>query len=334
MFFTAPAQYLIYAFPDSWVLTAVSAGFLRFLLSANYQWIVIAAIEDQGEKRFSKIRSSGTVGFLLVQLLLFVLTTPSIGIFSSPVETAQAGSIFYAFCIIPALFVPKKRTSPQEFRFNDAVQIVKKKHMLLFFVFSFFFYFAYQVTDNYQGRYFQISHGLNSVFLSWVFAVLLETPFLLATPRIVHRFGIYSLFFFSLSAGVIRFIFFTGSTFGTSLNWMLVFQLPHAILFAAYYMGAVLWLRHTAPGHLYGSVSGLFSIFAQSLGGMAGNLVCGALLHADIGSKLTKFFQVPGGQEKSLDFFPVFLISAILYFLLIPCFIYLKKSYHIHALKS
>jgi len=324
---TIPAQYFLFSFSDDWKITMLFAGILRFLLSANYQWVVIAALEKMGEHNFSKIRSSGTLGFLLVQFLLFILTYPTLNLLKSPLLTGKLGSIFY---IIPLFFLhnlPRERISEQEFKFKDALVHISSKIQIIFFALSFFFYASYQIIDNYNGRYFQLSFGLETVYLSWVFAVLLEIPFLLSVTRIIHKFEFFSLFYLSLIAGIIRFLFLSYSVTGTSLLLLLLFQLPHAILFAGYYMGSIHFFRKTVPVHIYGSVYGLYSIFAMSLGGMCGNLISGSLLHSDMGVKLSLFLKMSNVNEKAISFLPLFLMALLIYAIILPFFIVLSKLY-------
>ena len=326
---TIPAQYFLFSFSDDWKITMLFAGILRFLLSANYQWVVIAALEKMGEHNFSKIRSSGTLGFLIVQLLLFILTYPTLNLLRSPLLTGKLGSIFY---IIPLFFLhnlPKERISKQEFKFKDALIHISSKIQIIFFVLSFFFYASYQIIDNYNGRYFQLSFGLETVYLSWVFAVLLEVPFLLSITRIIHKFEFFSLFYLSLIAGIVRFLFLSYSVSGTSLLLLLLFQLPHAILFIGFYMGSIHFFRKTVPVHIYGSVYGLYSIFSMSLGGMCGNLISGNLLHSDLGFNLSVFFNMSNVNEKAVSFLPIFLMALFIYTIILPFFMILSRLYKI-----
>ncbi len=326
---TIPAQYFLFSFSDDWKITMLFAGILRFLLSANYQWVVIAALEKTGEHNFSKIRSSGTLGFLIVQLLLFILTYPTLNLLKSPLLTGKLGSIFY---IIPLFFLhnlPKERISKQEFKFKDALVHISSKIQIIFFMLSFFFYASYQIVDNYNGRYFQLSFGLETVYLSWVFAVLLEVPFLLSITRIIHKFEFFSLFYLSLIAGIVRFLFLSYSVSGTSLLLLLLFQLPHAILFIGFYMGSIHFFRRTVPVHSYGSVYGLYSIFSMSLGGMCGNLLSGNLLHSDLGFNLSLFFSMSNVNEKAVSFLPIFLMALFIYTIILPFFMILSRLYKI-----
>ena len=325
LFFTIPAQYFLFSFPENWVYTLFFAAILRFILSANYQWIAIAVLEKIGEHEFSKVRSSGTLGFLLVQLLLYALTSPLMEVFNSPELTGRFGSIFYILPLLLNHKVPENRTSEQEFRFKDAIQLIQKKEILYFFILSFFYYAGYQVTDNYQGRYFQISFGLDSVYLSWVFAVILEVPFLLLITRIVHKFNFFILFYLSIIAGIVRFGFLSYSVIGTSIYEVLIFQLPHAILFAGYYMGGLHFLRKLVPNHLFGSVYGLFSIFTMSLGGMVGNIISSNLLHSNFGIILVNYISIKDIIPGKVEFLPVFIFTTFIFISIFPFFIKLNK---------
>ncbi|MCB1176650.1 MAG: MFS transporter, partial [Leptospiraceae bacterium] len=258
-----PTQYFLFSFPHNWITTAILAGFQRFLLSANYQWVIIGAIEEKGENRFSKIRSSGTFGFLIIQFILYLLTTIELPFsISDPSETGKLGSYFYIFCFPFCFKLPRKRISHLEYRFKDALNLLKDSNLRMFFIYAFIFYSAYQVTDNYLGRYFQIYIGLDSVYLSWFIAVILEIPFLFLVSKISLRYGIFSLFYLSLIFGFLRYSLLSVSVVGINKNLLLSFQAFHSILFAGFYMGTILWLRKVSPPHLYGSLYGLYSIFA------------------------------------------------------------------------
>ncbi|MCB1142443.1 MAG: MFS transporter [Leptospiraceae bacterium] len=330
-----PAQYLFYSFPENSLYTGICIAILRLLLSANYQWIVIGAIESLGENSFSKIRSYGTIGFLFAQLILFLASTETLSLLKSSSESGKFGSLFY---LIPLLFighVPRVRNSTRIFLFKDALKLLKQKHMLVFFFLSFLFYSAYQSTDNYQGRYFQLLFGLQSVYMMWFIGVIFEVPFLLGVPQIVHKLGIFSLVYLSIFSGILKFFYLSISPFRFDMFEAYFFQMFHSILFAGYYMAGIYWFRKTSEPHLYGSIYGLYSIFAISLGGVTGNLICGNLLHSDLGNKV--FSEFSGKiSPVILSFIPIYIYSGMIYLILLPLFYMffkllpgkIKKSFH------
>jgi len=327
-----PCQFFLFSFPEDWRLTCLFGGLHRFLLSSNYQWLVIGVIEQKGEASFSKIRASGTLGFLFVQLLLFILTHPFISLLENSSQTGKLGAFAY-LAIFPFLhFFPLQRHSSEKYEWSQAVALIKQKKFIIFFGLSFVFYSAYQVTDNYMGRYLQISYGLDSVFLGWMLAVILEAPFLVFVPKLNHKFGYSFLFLLSLAAGSLRFLLFFLSPLGLPKHLVLLFQIPHAILFAGYYMGGIYWFRKHSPSHVYGSIYGIFSIFSISFGGMLGNIFCSLLLKDKLGSSILGELC---SNYKSLqgDFALIFLICAIIFFILFIIFFNLHwqeyKKYHL-----
>ena len=331
-FCVIPAQFSLYSFPDSFFLTAISAFFLRFLLTANYQWLSIAAIENLGEHKFSRVRSAGTIGFLLVQALLFVLTTRIGGkeaVLNRPDETGRLGSLFFLFCLPLAFLIPKKRKTARPFRFGDAVKLLQTKEISFFFSVSFLYYFAYQVSDNYLGKFLQVSEGLNFVFLSWVFAVILEIPFLYYLPSLIQKNGNISIFYLSLIFGFIRFTILAFACFYPSKTLFLTAQFLHSILFAGYYMGAIYWIRKHSPPEIYGSVIGLYTVFSLSFGVMLGNLFYGNLLEKKVSERFI-FFINPNPSLKALqlsNFFSLFFLTASIFLLLLLAFfIYRRKN--------
>lgn len=314
--FLVPIQFLLFSFPEDWVLTCILGATQRFLLSANYQWLVIATIEVKGEGSFSKNRATGTFGFLFIQLVLYLVSIPVVGLISTPALAGKLGAFAYLFCVPLALFFPRYRHSKEVFQWNEAIQYLKNGRFLRFFGLAFFFYFAYQITDNYMGRYIQISYGLDSVFLAWMIAVLWEIPFLLAIPFLVRKYGNRFLFIVSLIAGGLRFSLFALSAVGFPKWLVLSFQVPHAILFAGFYMGGIYWFRKNSPPHIYGSIYGLYSILAVSLGGVLGNLSCGYLLRNHWGSKILSFWEISFPDQRG-DFGLLFFFCACIFWILL-----------------
>ncbi len=327
----APFQWLSFSTPESWTATLVSTACLRFLLSANFQWMSIAILESIGEASYSRVRSAGTVGFLTVQLVLFLLSSPGVAAsFSSDsADTGRLGVFAYILCLWPALALPARRLSHEVYRFGDALRVMLQPRLATFLALGFAYHFVYQITDNYAGRYFEIAYGLNSVFLMWFVGVALEVPFLIFAPQLVERFGKRSLFFVSAAAGVTRFIALSASALGQEGAWILALQSVHSALFAGFYMAMIYYMRASVPPHLYGSASGIFSVLAQCLGGVLGNLACAALLHSSLGVQLYQRLsgvEVPAELAARAAFLPIFLGAALIFAALLPAFALLRRA--------
>lgn len=321
-----PAQYAMFSFSGDWRITLLIAGLQRFLMSCNYQWMVIAIIETKGEASFSKYRASGTVGFLIAQVVLYLLSSPLFSFFQDSSQTGRVGAFAYILSLPFAFFFPKERHSKEKFEFLKALHLFKDKKIQLFFFLSFFFYIGYQATDNYVGNFFAVQYGLDTVFLNWCFSVILEVPFLLFVPKLIHKFrNYYFLFLVAILSGFVRFLLLGLSFTGFSKWLVLLFQIPHAILFAGFYMGGVYWFRKNTPHFLFGSIYGLFSILSISLGGIVGNILSGKILHNQLGTKLTLWLfskELPNSTE----FHYLFLGIAGLFFGLLVVFYMFRKK--------
>ncbi len=327
IFLLIPTQYTMFSFVHDWRVTLAIAGLQRFLLSCNYQWMVIAVIETKGEASFSKYRAYGTIGFLLAQILLYFFSSPLFKIFTDPSQTGKIGSLAYLVCLPFTLYFPLRRRSEEKFQFKEAIGLLRNKKFFLFFFLAFFFYVGYQATDNYVGNFFSEQYGLDSVFLNWCFSVILEIPFLFLVPRLIHKFkNDYFLFLIAIFSGFIRFLFL-GLSFNGFSKWTLVFlQMPHSILFAGFYMGSVYWFRKNAPHYLFGSMYGLYSIVSISLGGIVGNLVSGKILHNHILSRIV-FFIFSKEISNLTEFHYLFFGISFLFFILF--FVFYKFKNHL-----
>ena len=277
-------QYLLFIPYDSLLPAIAVSAATRFCFAFNFQLLTIAALEGGGMKKFGIYRSYGTGGFFFVQLLLFLLDGTSVfqGLEANAKDAAlagQLGAFFYLLVFLLSFFIQKERVSQEKYNFMRTISITLKPGMLLFYAFSFFYYFSYQIVDFYVGNYFRLTGGMKMVYLGWFLAVILEIPFLPLSARVFHFHRGRFLFLVSTLAGTLRFGLLALHASGQEEIPVLYTQILHGIQFTGYYMGGIHLMRKAYPEHLYGTGYGLFMIFAVSLGGMAGNLFFGKVLY-------------------------------------------------------
>ncbi|MCX8000104.1 MAG: hypothetical protein N3A69_14315 [Leptospiraceae bacterium] len=135
-----PTQYAMFSFSADWRVTLLIAGLQRFLMSSNYQWMLVAIIEKKGEASFSKYRAFGTVGFLVAQIVLYFLSSPFFSFFQDSSQTGRIGAFAYLLSLPFVFFFPKERNSKEKFEFRKALSLFKDKKVQLFFFLSFLFY--------------------------------------------------------------------------------------------------------------------------------------------------------------------------------------------------
>ena len=312
-----PVQYLLFSFPDSFALTVALSAVARLLFAANFQMITIAVLEGAGVLRFGSYRVAGTYSFFLIHLILFLIEssasagrTPGTGLLADPRLGSVAGPIglcaMWATALV-ATRVQRLRKSEATYYFRDAVAILKRPAVSVFFGFSFLFFFGYQLVDFHLGQWLKDRGGMRDVYLAWCLAVVIEIPFLPLAGRIARRFGIHALFYISLASALLRFGYLAAVTAGWALPSPVYSQLLHGLHFGGFYMGALFSLRAYFPEHLFGTGNGLYTVLCAALGGIAGNTLYGNLLYL-------------GG---SADFFPLFFSAMLLQVALIFGFLFL-----------
>lgn len=276
---------------------------LRIFLSGSGQLIIISCLEA-GSGRFARARTAGTVGFCFIQLVLFWVETSGVIRHSSPGVFAQYAAVFHVLTALFALGVPLHRRSHEEYHFRAAAHRMIQPRVLAFFALSFIFYGCYQLVDYYLGRFLQLRGGMGQVYLGWGFSVVFEIALMPFTALIFEKFPARFLFLVSLASGLGRFVWLYLAVDNASLPPYLS-QLLHGLHFTGFYTAAIYLLQRVFPPHLYGTGHALYTVVAASAGGIAGNLLTGALLGPG-----------PGAAE----FAPVFALAVILHFLLLAAF--------------
>lgn len=281
--FLFPTQFLLFDPKQSFWIAFICSGLIRFLFAALIQILQIAALEKIHFYGFSVSRSSGTFGFLIIQILMFFMESfvldqkQSLDVITS--RGGQISSWIHILTFILCFFIlPKKRNSESRYYFKEVLEIIKKENLSIFFILSFFYYMAYQIVDFYLGRYFQTIGSMKFVYLSWIIAVLLEIPFFYHSQKLIHRFGLKTLFLVSLFFGFLRFflMFLNHIYFHSQL--IILTQIFHGIHFTGYMAGSVYFFHKKFPEQYFGTSFGLFIVFSLSFGSILGNLLYGEIL--------------------------------------------------------
>ncbi|MBX7058988.1 MAG: MFS transporter [Leptospirales bacterium] len=314
----APLQALAFSGSASLGAAMLWTFLLRAILAGAFQLISIGALEAAGNESFGRIRSSGTIGFLFAQTLLWLLSGPFEAWlhWQSPAQFGRSGALFYIFALAPASQLAARRLGNETYYFREALRRLTDGPILYFTALAFLFFSAYQATDNYVSRYYELRHGMDAVFLSWIVAVGPEIVLLLYISRLEQNFGLRALFLMAALCGMLRFLLLAANTGQDSAPIYAAAQLLHSFHFACHYMAAIYFLRRHVPGHLYGSVAGLYGLLAQSLGGISGNLAYGQLLYS------APFV----GDGNYGGFSALFLLAAASNLLLLPAYFWLQTG--------
>ncbi len=297
---------------------------MRLLVGVNIQLSTIAVLEGRGTANFPRIRTGGTVGFFLIQGLLYLYEESAKNGFVAAhfPRTDHAPVIAWlSFALLilaaaSATLIQPNRQSHDEYYVADVVRLLKKPRVILFFVLSFAFYFSYQLVDFYLGSFLDKSGGMSSVYAGWCIAVIVEIPFMPLTARIVERWGIRSLIFISTIFGMVRYGWISMAILGYPVPNAIFSQLLHGIHYTGFYIGSVYWLRAIFPDHLYGTGNGAYNVLAAALGGISGNLVFGWILFHGHGATYAGI--------STAHYLPLFGSAAAIQLLILIAFLFFK----------
>lgn len=295
-FLHAPLQYLLYSITDHLGLSILLGGANRFFFAVNLQLASIAVLEAKGTPGFGRVRAWGTGGFFFIHMLLFLIEGSywKLDLFPDGLDAGLAGKLGSVFHIVSgflAFLVQSKRHSKNSFDMKGVFQILGQRPTILFFSVSFLFFFSFQVVDYYLGSFLKGQGGMDTVYLGWAIAVILEIPFLFLSGRWTDAFGARSLFILSIGSGILRFAWISLSIAGVLDVPILGSQILHGLHFTGYYIGAIYFLRRSCPDHLYGTAYGAYVILSNSLGGGMGSLVASQILT----------LKIPGADGEILD---------------------------------
>lgn len=337
----APAQFALFSLADFPTATLVLSGVTRMLLAANLQLMSIAVLEAIGEGPYARMRSAGTIGFAVFQLTLwllpellvdtpfFIATADSPRMIIDAGMSGRAGGFLFLACVPLSFLVQRSRKSQERYSFADALRFSVRPAHLALLALSFTFYFNFQLIDNYLGRFWELhTGGMQGVFGGWFLAVLLEVPFLYVAAKLAQSRGIRALIIIAAGAGALRFGWLALAIVGQEPAPAIYSQILHGIHFTGYHIGVIYWLRSSSPDHLYGSVYGIYNIVAHSLGGMAGNVVYGAVLFSSLGPSLYEWIVAPIGDAQPapvfVGFLPVFALASVLNVAVMAAFLLLR----------
>ena len=255
-----------YTFIENFYLLLLSNIFLGVGLGVSLPYIEVIALEKLGREHYGKIRLFGSLGFVLVALVLVkLLSSPVVALEFLLVLTFITA--FFAFIIVRELYKTKKEK--KELIKND-INLFKDWRLWLGLTLmqlsfgAFYNFFTIYSTDN--------GISLDTTIYLWSFGVLAE----------IVMFRYQARFLRSKLLLVIQF-----STLLTAFRWFLVFAYPqniyvlyfsqslHAFSFALFHSSAIGYLhqiyKHKALAQQF------FAGVTYGLGGFIGALVSGVI---------------------------------------------------------
>jgi len=253
-----------YVFVHNFYMLLVSNIFLGIALGLTLPYIEIVSLEKLGKQKYGKIRLFGSVGFILVALVLVKVIS----------KTTMALDFLLTLTFITALvsFLISKKINKQASVNNEVVQndikLLRDWKLwggLILMQMSFgAFYNFFTIYSTNNGI------SLNMTVYLWSFGVVVEILMLFFQAKLLKKNLIFILQF---------------TTFMTAVRWFLVFKYPHniemlfftqsihALSFALFHSAAISYLfefyKHKSLAQQF------FLGITYGLGGLIGALLSG-----------------------------------------------------------
>jgi len=168
----------------------------------------------------------------------------------------------------------------------DALVLLKKRKMAIFFLFAILLGVCLQITNAYGSRFlgdfkvdypgsFVVEH--NNILLS--VSQISEALFILAIPFFMRRFGIKTVMLMSLAAWVLRFGLFGIGNPGSGLIWLILSMIIYGMAFDFFNISGSLFIEKETPTKFRASAQGMLMMVTNGLGAIIGNYSAQAVIN-------------------------------------------------------
>lgn len=255
-------------------------------LNYSLSYSLLAKYELDIVKTFPSIRVWGTIGFILAAWTIDAMQW-SMG---KEQFLLSAGASLCLGCF--AFVLPKtikenvaKNAFWRMLRF-DALEILKNRRLLVFFLFSILLGSILQITNIWGVPFlndfaidypdaFAVKHSVFLLSLSQIS----ETVFILTIPFFYKKYGIKKVIMISMIAWVLRFGFFAvGGPEGIGLSFLIASMIIYGMAFDFFNISGSLFVDQETPKEMRSSAQGLFAVMTGGVGPILGAYCSGYIV--------------------------------------------------------
>lgn len=275
--------------PDTmyWVMLLNSMFFMPTIaLNNTVSYIVLDGRGFNVVKDFPPIRVWGTVGFICAMWMVDLF-----GWAISPLQLhiSAASGLFlgiYAFTMpkCPPAKSQEKRSVSSSLGL-DAFVLLRKKKMLIFFVFAMLLGAALQITNTFGTTFLQdfkntypTAFGVKHPNILISISQVSETLFILTIPFFLKKFGIKQVMLMSIFAWVFRFGLFGLGNPGNGLILLVLSMIVYGMAFDFFNISGSLFVEKEADIKIRASAQGLFMLMTNGLGAYIGGFFSGRVV--------------------------------------------------------
>ena len=235
-------------------------------LSLVLPYIEVIALDVIGKERYGKVRLFGSVGFIIIALVVARwLDNPH-----DPLYLLVGMVILSVATAYTAQRLDSKHTSSQE-KLNTDHPINPLKHWQLWAGFTMMqvsfgsFYNFFTIYATHHG------HSLDTTVYMWSFGVFVEVAMLFWQGRLLTRMPLLDLVILSVFVTIFRWFFVYA--YPQSATVLFISQSLHALSFALFHSASISYLHQIYRNKRLAQQ--LFMGFSYGLGGLGGALVSG-----------------------------------------------------------
>lgn len=255
-------------------------------LNNTVSYIVLEDRKFNIVKDFPPIRVWGTIGFVCAMWMVDLA-----GWTKSPFQlyiSAAAGLLLglYAFTMpkCPPAKVETKRDLVSLLGL-DAFILLKRKKMIIFFLFAMLLGAALQITNAMGGAFlddfkttYADSFGVKHPNILLSISQISETLFILTIPFFLQKFGIKIVMLLSIFAWVLRFGLFAIGDPGPGLYLLIISMIVYGMAFDFFNISGSLFVEKEADIKIRASAQGLFMLMTNGIGAFFGTLIAGKVV--------------------------------------------------------
>ena len=233
----------------------------------------LETLGSEGRQRYGQVRAFGSLGFVVVSLLVGLL-----------LDSRGARTLFWVYLpfligtIVVTASIPRRGTNRSVSLFRGASEILATPGLLLFFAGFTVVWTALSASNAfYSIQIVAVGGGASLVGLAWAFGALIEVPLMYVFPRLGLRFGTERLLVFGAAMLGLRSLL---AAVAVDAFGLIVIAPLEGLGFACVFVGGVTVLAARVPSSLGGTAQGLFSAsagLATIVGSAAGGAIAGAL---------------------------------------------------------
>ncbi len=258
-------------FQSYWWFALVMAGFGIFWNATLplYEALMLSHL-GQDTNRYSSIRLWGSVGFIVVVLVLPTVIEGS--------NISHLPFVILTLLIINTVttFLVDDRTSQhgQQGSQIHIIETLKNPMVIALLLACFFQSLSHGAYYTFFSIYLE-DHGYSRSFSGkmWALGVLAEVGLFIAMRHLLSKFSVYLLFANALLITVVRWVIL--ALWVDSFILLFISQLLHAASFGLFHACAIYLIHHLFPGRLQGRGQALYAGMSFGLGGALGHLLSG-----------------------------------------------------------